>query len=317
VGAFTFSKAVWSDNTRIAVSTYSDPSTGVGWTGTTRNIVTKNEIAWFDLAAPGSVPSDGPGMNTTITGLQNTAWGFISRTGDTRAAANPDWSHDGMRIAYTSTQQVAGGHNGGINAQDGKTPLTTPTESDIYTVPYNNKAGGAATAVQGASQAGVAEYYPDFSADDQFIAFNRVNSTIGYFYYRPDGEINVLPAAGGQATRLAANDPPACSGESSPGIINSWAKWSPFVETGQDGTRYYWLIFSSARKYPEQKNLSPDMWTPTGMDMRASQLYLAAMTVKGSEVKTYPAVYIWNQTTNTSNLTPAWDDFKIPPVIVR
>ena len=29
---------------------------------------------------------------------------------------------------------------------------------------------------------------------------------------------------------------------------------------------------------------------------------------------TYPAVYIWNQDPTTSNLTPAWDDFKIPMV---
>jgi hypothetical protein len=44
-------------------------------------------------------------------------------------------------------------------------------------------------------------------------------------------------------------------------------------------------------------------------------------------VTTYPAVYLWNQNTTvdangeghiepTSNLTPAWDDFSIPPVPV-
>jgi hypothetical protein len=32
------------------------------------------------------------------------------------------------------------------------------------------------------------------------------------------------------------------------------------------------------------------------------------------ELKTYPAVYLWNQDPTTSNLTPAWDEFKIPPV---
>ena len=42
-------------------------------------------------------------------------------------------------------------------------------------------------------------------------------------------------------------------------------------------------------------------------------------------IKTYPAIYLWNQNTvvdaagnptrlTTSNLTPAWDDFSIPEV---
>src|SRR5207247_105771 len=139
-------------------------------------------------------------INTTITGLKGTAWDFVPRTGDTRAAVNPDWSHDGTKIAYTSTAQQAGGHNGGLDATTGITPLTTPTESDIYMMPFS-KTGGAASAVAGASQAGVAEYYPDFAADDQYLAFNRVNSITGYFYYRPEGEIWVVPTAGGDATR--------------------------------------------------------------------------------------------------------------------
>lgn len=33
-----------------------------------------------------------------------------------------------------------------------------------------------------------------------------------------------------------------------------------------------------------------------------------------SALTTYPALYIWNQDPTTSNLTPAWDDFRIPPV---
>ncbi|MEY4576680.1 MAG: hypothetical protein RL701_1383, partial [Pseudomonadota bacterium] len=32
------------------------------------------------------------------------------------------------------------------------------------------------------------------------------------------------------------------------------------------------------------------------------------------ELTTYPAIYLWNQDPRTSNLTPAWDEFKIPPV---
>jgi hypothetical protein len=35
---------------------------------------------------------------------------------------------------------------------------------------------------------------------------------------------------------------------------------------------------------------------------------------QSGELSSYPAVYLWNQETTTSNLTPAWDEFKMPPV---
>src|SRR5690606_1119036 len=106
--------------------------------------------------------------------------------------------------------------------------------------------------------------YPDFSPDGSFLAFNRAATTQGYIYYRPDGEVNVIPTAGGTAHRLAANDPPACTGESSPGVINSWPKWGPSIESA-GGNTYYWVIFSSARAYPEQFTVPPDYYTPTSL----------------------------------------------------
>ena len=111
-----------------------------------------------------------------------------------------------------------------------------------------------ATKVQGASQPGIAEYYPDFSADDQLIAFTRVGNINGYFYYRPEGEIYVVPAAGGEAVRLAANESSAVHRSSSPGSSIAGRKWSPSVQTA-NGKQYYFMIFSSAREYPEQFNL--------------------------------------------------------------
>ncbi len=321
VGTFAFSSAYWSETTRLALSVYSNPTAFKGWMDTApKNITTSAELVWFDLAHSGTVTSDGPTMSSTIVGLENQAWGLIPRTGDTRAAVTPDWSHDGSTIVYTSAAQVAGGHVGGLDPNDpqGKTALTTPTESDLYTVPFNNKAGGAATPLAGAATPGVAEYYPDFSADDQFVAFNRVGTTTGYFYYRADGEVAIIPTAGGSPTRLKANDPPACSGETSPGVLNSWAKWSPIVSTDTAGNKYYFLIFSSARAFPNQPHLMPDQYTPTGTDDRASQLYLATVVVSPSgQITDYPAVYVWNQSPAWSNLTPAWDDFQIPPATVK
>ena len=46
--------------------------------------------------------------------------------------------------------------------------------------------------------------------------------------------------------RVTANDPPACLGTPSPGITNSWAKWSPQV-LSLCGNTYYFFVFSSTR----------------------------------------------------------------------
>jgi hypothetical protein len=112
-----------------------------------------------------------------------------------------------------------------------------------------------------------------------------------------------VPAAGGTATRLAANDPPACAAAPSPGINNSWPKWSP--EAHQSGGKtYYWLIFSSWRDGARAANMSP-----------LAQLYMTAVVMdETGALQTFGAIYLWNQPATTSNHTPAWDVFQIPLV---
>jgi hypothetical protein len=274
-------------------------------------------LIWIDLAAAGSVPvlddqNDDKEVGAAMIAAKGTGWGVLARANDPRGAVTPDWSHSGTTVAYTSTDSTQDGHLGG-----------NVNEADIYTVPYALGQGGAATPVAGASTPGVGEYYPDFSSDDRFIAFNRVEQGRGRMYYHPQGEIYVVPASGGTATRLAANDPPQCSGESSPGVTNSWPKWSPTVRTGPENTehagkRYYFLLFSSTRQSPFRLGQAP-----------ASQLYLATLVERpDGELETYPAMYLWNQgfeivdaaavpplvaPIQTSNLTPAFDEFVIPP----
>src|SRR5262249_37315016 len=151
---------------------------------------------------------------------------------------------------------------------------------------YGDKKGGAAAPVPGAADPAYNEYYPAFSPDDQLIAFNRIDKGKSA-YNQPDAEVFVLPAQGGAPTRLAANDPVACSGDKSPGMTNSWPKWAP--EAVQVGDRtFYWLTFSSTRS--------------GGLP----QLYITAFVSQGGKLTPYPALSLWNQPSDEPNHTPAW-----------
>jgi hypothetical protein len=319
LGMQTFSKAHWDAGNRIVVIAYSPRNmgqTGVGFSDSPPYPSRGDRLAWIDLETTATFaarPEQGDVqmlLNQQMQAQLGSAFGLIALDGETRSAAAPSFSHDGTRIAYTSAEVT----------QDGR--LGPGREADLHVVPFNNRQGGAIAKVAGASEPGVAEYYPAFSADDRLIAFTRVQSPDGGpLYYRPDGEVYVVPADGGAPARLAANDPPACSGERSPGVINSWPKWSPSVMSvtpvnahfGPGIRAYYWLIFSSARRYPGQFVLPKTQYSPP--DTRSSQLYMTAVVRnENGELSTYPAVYLWNQDPATSNLTPAWDEFKIPKV---
>jgi Tol biopolymer transport system component len=302
LGMMSFSKSHFSPGDRIAITSYQKRGDGTGFNDSGNQ--GGDRIAWFDLETNASIPwaqGQPDPTNAAIKSAEGSAWGFVSLDGETRSAVTPSFSHDGAKIAYTSAS----------GTQDGR--IGDNAETDVHIVPFANRAGGSITALAGASTSGVSEYYPSFSADDALIAFNRAASTSGKIYYRPDAEVNVIPVEGGTPTRLAANDPAACSGEKSPGVINSWAKWSPSVVT-TGGKAYYFLIFSSARDYPGTHEVTANQYSPS--DTRASQLYMTAVvrdTATGA-LTTYGAVYLWNQDPTTSNLTPAWDSFNIPPV---
>lgn len=305
-GAPTFSKAHWGPERFYMVQSFANDT--IGWTNESdqANDDGHDRLIWFDLGfgKDKTLPPSGAELHEQVVDLEDQAFGFIERDGDERGAVNPTWSHDGDTIAYVSASQTLDGHSGGTPTQP-----TEEVKTDIYTVPFNGGRGGTARPVEGASYDEFGEYYPDYSYDDEWLAFTRAGSIQGAVYYRPDGEIYIVPATGGTPTRLAANDPPACTGQTSPGIINSWPKWSPGGAKSDDGKQYYWLIFSSARAYVGQFTLPPDQFSPK--DTRSSQLYLAPVVVQNDEVTTYPAIYLYNQTTNTTNLTPAWDEFRI------
>jgi len=319
LGMTTFSAAHWAPGDRMLVASYSPRNPergGVGFTDSVPYPSRRDGLAWFDLEAMVSFSSDPARgdvqqqLNDQVAAQSGKAFGLLKLDGETRAAVAPSFSHDGRRIVYTSADSTQDGRIGPNNQ-----------EVDLHTVPWNERAGGAVTPLAGAAERGIAEYYPAFSPDDRLVAFNRAKLDGAPIYYRPDGEVFVVPSEGGKPVRLRANDPPACSGEKSPGLINSWPKWSPTValvaalsEEFDVARSYYWVIFSSARAYEGQFSLPKTQYSPS--DTRSSQLYMAAVVrdERTKEYETFPAVYLWNQDATTSNLTPAWDDFKLPPI---
>jgi hypothetical protein len=273
-GAPTYSAAHWTAGDRVEI--LSD----VG------------ELTWVDL--------DGTG--TTVSGVLPRSLG--AGAGDQGSATAPTWSHDGTTIVYTSVATSMGGSI--VNGRPANGPM------DLYSVAYNNRAGGNATPLAGASDPTMCEYYPAFSPDDAYVAYvNQAGYTAGQTctaqtYSSSNDEIDIVPGSGGTATRLNANDPPACSGAKSPGVTNAWPRWSPSVQSvaALGNATYYWIVFSSVR---------PDLANPHGNG--PPQLFISAVVVSATgAITSYHSLYLWNQSPTAENHLPAWDVFQIPPV---
>jgi hypothetical protein len=255
----TFSPAHWDDNTHdhVVVFMHADSTSSAGQA---------THLLWIDLEA-----------TSTAQGM---GWGEFMRSGDPGGAvAYPFFRHDGTGIVYVSAPTA--------------NPSGILQHGDLYQVEYGNRAGGAATPIDGAATTEFSEFYPALSADDHWVAYNRLPDGQSS-YNNAQSEIFAIPSAGGTPRRLKSNDPGACLvGKASPGITNSWPKWAPVVNSA-NARRYYWYIFSSTR------GGNP-------------QLYVAALVEDetGTVMET-PALYLWNQPANENNHTPAWDKFKIP-----
>lgn len=334
MGGSAFSAGDWEDGTRRMITTWSERALGENefWRSHDGSVLSNDptQLIWVDLAAAGEVPSDisrvtpaqyqneGQAMQRAVAGLRGTGWDVIARTGDSNSPVLPDWSHDGTTIVYTSTDRPQDGRIGGAS------------DVDLFTVPFNDGAGGNAEPVAGADTAAF-EYYPDFSPDDELIAFNKLaafatnpgrEDSFDHVYYRPDSDIHVIPAEGGTATRLVSND--GVCGDTTGQLYNSWAKWAPsHAKDDASGRAYYFLIFSTARNSPF------DISRGSGRTSPASQLYMTTIIREADgSITSGPAIYLWNQrnlvsgTGNsasvsellTNNVTPAWDQFQIPPV---
>ncbi len=367
LGMSTMMPAPWAEGDRTMITTMGRRASHIYIDySPTKPVPTVHDLIWIDLSTTATIPSNVPATTQTIPfaddyyddarqqaavareeailAAKGTAWGVLT-TETSGSISTPASSKTGLRLAYTVSESSKDGH-----------PDWHNNTADIKVLELTSPRASAAgsTPLQGASDPGMLEYYPAFSPDDAFIAFNQapapsstarclpdpnadppcVNPAPGAApdgpYYNRMGEVAVVPSGGGTPHRLRGNDPVACSGEVSPGVLNSWPKWSSAVRE-YEGKNYYFIIFSSARGYPGQFNLTATPYTPP-IDAKSSQLYMSVVEHDPATgaIVSYAPIYLWNQRylatgpdsyeeLNTANLTPAWEDFSIPsvpPVVV-
>jgi Flp pilus assembly protein TadD len=138
------------------------------------------------------------------------------------------WSPDGKYLVFARATGKEPNPPGVPPARYANDPNETQIQYDLYRIPFRDGQGGTPEPIRGASQNGMSNSFPKISPDGRWIVFVKARNGL---LMRPDSELYIVPAAGGEARRLRANAAP----------MNSWHSFSP---NGR------WLVFSSKRQSP-------------------------------------------------------------------
>jgi Flp pilus assembly protein TadD len=190
------------------------------------------------------------------------AW-YSRATGEMRALPGADdphyvhtgavWSPDGQYLVYAQAKAREPYPAGRKLAEYANDPNETPIQYDLYRIPFKGGKGGRPEPIAGASRNGMSNTFPKVSPDGRWIVFVKCRNGL---LMRPDSQLFIIPAGGGQARRMRCNMP----------LMNSWHSFSP---NGR------WLVFSSKSRSPY-----------TGM-------FLTHLDEQGNDS---PAIYIENST---------------------
>ena len=138
------------------------------------------------------------------------------------------WSPDGRYLVFARAEALDPNPPGMPLAQFANDPNELPVRYDLYRIRFRDGKGGQAEPLRGASFNGMSNSFPRVSPDGRWIVF--VQSRNGLLM-RPDSQLYIVPAEGGEARRLRANT----------ALMNSWHSFSP---NGR------WLVFSSKSRSP-------------------------------------------------------------------
>ncbi len=166
---------------------------------------------------------------------------------------NAVWSPDGKFLVFASAAAQEPNPAGVPMAKFANDPNERQIQYDLYRIPFNGGKGGAPEPIAGASQNGVSNSFPKVTPDGRWMVFVQCRNGL---LMRPDGQLFIVPASGGQARRMTCNTP----------LMNSWHSFSP---NGR------WMVFSSKGRSPY------------------TQMYLTHLDTEGNDT---PAILIENAT---------------------
>jgi tetratricopeptide (TPR) repeat protein len=141
---------------------------------------------------------------------------------------NAVWSPDGSYLVFARAEAREPYSDDRKLAEFANDPNETQIQYDLYRIPFNAGRGGTAVPIAGASRNGMSNTFPKVSPDGRWIVFVRCRN--GQLM-RPDSQLYIVPAKGGEARKLRSNTP----------LMNSWHSFSP---NGR------WLVFSSKSRSP-------------------------------------------------------------------
>jgi tetratricopeptide (TPR) repeat protein/Tol biopolymer transport system component len=150
------------------------------------------------------------------------------------------WSPDGKYIVFARALAKDPYPPGGHMAAYANDPAEIAIQYDLYRVPFNGGKGGVPERIAGASANGMSNTFPKVSPDGRWLVFVKCKN--GQLM-RPDSQLYIVPAQGGEARRMRCNTP----------TMNSWHSFSP---------NGHWLVFSSKNRGPYTQmyltHLDPD-----------------------------------------------------------
>jgi tetratricopeptide (TPR) repeat protein len=167
--------------------------------------------------------------------------------------ASAVWSPDGKYLVFARAEAREPFRADGKLAAYANDPTEVAIQYDLYRIPFNHGLGGKPEPIAGASENGMSNSFAKLSPDGKWIVFVQAHN--GQLM-RPDSQLYIVPAAGGEARRMTCNT----------ALMNSWHSFSP---NGR------WLVFSSKSRSPY------------------TQMFLTHIDTEGNDT---PAILIENST---------------------